>query len=47
MSTGYRIKLSHVRVKDGKIQRVYVYRSASAAIAARKSSKSKPVRGPR
>lgn len=46
--TGIKIKLGKkVRIRNGKVERVYIYRSASHAIAARKSQAIKPVRGAR
>lgn len=42
--TGRRIAINDVIVKDGKLVRVTKYRSASAAIAAKKSKKQKVVR---
>lgn len=32
------------KIKDGKLQKVHVFRDASAAIRAKKSKKTKPIR---
>lgn len=42
--TGHRIKLSGVKVKNGRVESVPSYRDASAAIRAKKSKKQRVVR---
>ena len=43
--TGHKINVGKTyRIKDGKLQKVHIYRDASHAIRAKKSKRQKPVR---